>query len=563
MLGIVITMIFSGCDSSGAKLVAVGEGRMIRAESSTVTSKNEVVPERSHRGSTFLSDSSLYEAIQKSDGRVRIGLKAPGKSRGFWHGENLVSENEVAPAIRRLSTTALQSGSIVRDEILPAITATLTSFEALRTVLRDPSVDYVVPTTLTDRDFRPADISGCDVGDWSGPLYSGPFGGSDFYSSQYSDSFIDRAWSYSTGSFVTMGWVDTGVDLSGTWPELNAMYGRLSLLNAQTGSCSHGDRSVLVAAGPADGSGSVGVAYASNVISSSTNSSTGPLAGPNDAYAAVHQLYLPGGMPAGQRIIVLEFGLTGESSDLSDLIDYGYYNLGYAFFAPTGSSGAFLGVVFPAYKSEVFAVTARISVTEPHPLAQLGPEVDGIAFAPVFVSGNTSHPYSNLNVSSGATAEVAGIAALVMSKYPSLSNVDLYNRLRNTTRDYCGPDPQGVAKIINAEAAAGGLCVPPSQFYEQTYSFSPGGPTTATHNYCLQFSGGVRSHGRVEPASPTDPLCGSVTFGPDPDRFEAFIWIPTYVWDDFAPANPPLVNYFKIRVLNYAKACPPENPYCM
>ena len=97
-------------------------------------------------------------------------------------------------------------------------------------------------------------------------------------------------------------------------------------------------------------------------------------------------------MPSGAKIIHLGFGLTGEYSDLDDLLDLGYYTRGFAFFAPAGSLSSGLPVVYPAYKPEVFAVTARKSVWEAEDKAHTGPEVDGIAFSSAFVSGSPNQP---------------------------------------------------------------------------------------------------------------------------------------------------------------------------
>jgi hypothetical protein len=318
---------------------------------------------------------------------------------------------------------------------------------------------------------------------------------------------------------------------------------------------------VLVAAGPANGFGSVGVAYGANVISSDVGGSVVPAG--VDAYNAVQRLYLAGGMPSGSKIIMFGWGLTGDYPDLSDLIDLGYYTRGFAFFSPAGSAVGGWSVVFPANKSEVFAVTARSSMMVPHPSAHLGPEVDGVAFAPVFVSGTTANPLSSINVTSAATAQVAGVAALVLERYPSLSNAQLYSRLKMTAREYCGPTFGSAWQIVNAEAAVGGLCVPEGQFHEVTYTIYPDGPQTITHTYCLSYSGGISPSVTIlHPVPhPTNPLCGSVTTGPQEGSEPGYISIPVSIQDLYAPNNPPITNYFRIKIVKWS--CPPENPSCI
>jgi hypothetical protein len=53
-------------------------------------------------------------------------------------------------------------------------------------------------------------------------------------------------------------------------------------------------------------------------------------------------------MPAGSKVIIFGFGLSGESIDIADLIEFGYYHRGFAFFSPAGSAASWLPVVFPA-----------------------------------------------------------------------------------------------------------------------------------------------------------------------------------------------------------------------
>lgn len=101
--------------------------------------------------------------------------------------------------------------------------------------------------------------------------------------------------------------------------------------------CTHGNRMTLVTAGLANVTTSVGVACASQVITSDLGGTVGPSGAA--AYDAVHRLYLAG----------------------------------------SGGTLQWLGVLFPANKPEVFAATARLSLMSPHPAVHDGPEVDGIA----------------------------------------------------------------------------------------------------------------------------------------------------------------------------------------
>jgi hypothetical protein len=193
----------------------------------------------------------------------------------------------------------------------------------------------------------------------------------------------------------------------------------------------------------------------------------------------------------------------------------------------------------------------------------VGAAVDGIAFAPVFVTGNLGVQQSSLDASSAATALVGGVAALVSRKYPSLTNAQIYDRLRSTSREFCGPENFGVNKIINAEAALGGLCVPPAQFSVPTYSFFPNGPTQYTHSYCFQFSGGVAPVATVHHTNPhpTLPGCGFITVVPNPTDSVSYISVSASVYDSWT-SNPPISGLFRVKVVTQL-GCPPAYPNCM
>lgn len=522
----------------------------------TKNARGDVVPERPTPANSVRDKEFLYWTAMANGGLVRVGMKDSAASRGIWHGEILVSDDQRMSILKRLADQ--RDVEIVdRDALLPALKVKVHSRAALASLSNDPNVDYVVPVVVPDGEFAVHD--GCAAAPWTNASTLTTVFGGDTISGPFRELFVDRAWSYATGALVSLGWADTGIDTGGSWGEVNAMAGRLTTLLPNSGGCTHGTRMILTAAGPANGSGSIGVAYNASVISSDVGGTVVPSGG--NAYDAVHRLFLAGGMPSGSILIAFGFGLTGVYPDLDDLIDLGYYSRGFAFFSPAGSASSSLPVVFPASKTEVFAVTARLSLSTPHPNAHTGAAVDGVAFVPVFVSG-IGGAAKQLDITSGATAQVAGVAALVLQKFPSYTNANLYARLKNTAREYCGPANGGIVGIINAEAAVNGLCIPPGQFSEVSYTFYPGAPITATIGFCLSYSGGGHASSVVywPTPNPSNPNCGSVTFGyPTPPY--GTISIPAYVWDDLAPGNPPILNYFRIKVNVFT--CPPETPNCI
>jgi len=495
-----------------------------------------------------------------------VGIKRSDEPRGIFRGRWYITLDEV----RRLANglDSLDGVDLVRlDSILPTAVFRVAAEDAVEALLSRADVDYLDHVVLPNTELRLN--NGCSVPALSAAHPLVPAGGTNLVSQRVADVHVLRAWNYGLdGTGVSIGWSDTGIDLApGAWPAIGDLFvSQLIVLSPNNGAdCSHGNRMAIVSSAPGTTTESKGVAPRSIVVSSDQGASSviyDPSAG--GPFASLARLASSLALQFGPRVIAIGWGTEFTMSSIGDLIDNMYYIQNFAFFAPAGSTefGTQWGVVYPARKVEVFAVTARLSADTPHPASHVGHEVDGIAFAPVFLSGPGGTRIS-LDRSSAATSQVAGIAALVLQRYPTLTPFSLYHRLRSTAREYCGPAPAPVIGIINAEAAVGGLCVPYAQFGEVTYQFANGYPAQYTHNYCLQFSGGISPQYLVSHhvPDPGDPRCGSVTFGPDPQNPDATITIQALVWDAGAPANAPISGAFRIRVRTLG--CPPNEPDCI
>lgn len=513
------------------------------------------------------SPERFFELVRESGGLVRVGVKRSGDHRGIYQGRWFITLDEVRALADSLAL--LDGLELVHlDSVLPTAVFKLSRRDAVDSLIANRSVDYLDYVSLPAAQLRPN--SGCTVPAYNatsdGALVSA--GGTNLISERIADLGVPRAWNYGLdGSGVSIGWSDTGIDLaSGTWPAITDLFtSQLIVLLPNDGAdCSHGNRMAIVSSAPGTTTESKGVAPRSIVVSSDQGSAVifGPLDG--GPFASLARLQSTLALQMGPRVIAIGWGTEFTMSSIGDLIDYMFYLNHFAFFAPAGSTTApSLGVVFPARKSEVIAVTARTSPTVAHPASHVGHEVDGIAFAPIFLSGPNSTTRTVLDRSSAATAQVAGVAALVLHRYPTLSPVNLYHRLRSTAREHCGPAPAPVIGMINAEAAVGGLCVPPGQFGEVLYQFYNSQPSQYTHSYCLQFTGGIAPQFVVNHhvPHPNDPRCGSVTFSPDPQNPEKTITIDALVWDAGVPANAPISGTFRIRVRTLG--CPPNEPDCI
>ena len=160
-------------------------------------------------------------------------------------------------------------------------------------------------------------------------------------------------------------------------------------------------------------------------------------------------------------------------------------------------------------------------------------------------------------------ALVGEVAALVGKKYPTLTNSQIYARLKSTSREFCGPEHGGITGIINAEAALGGLCVPRGQFAEVTYSFLPGSPPQYTHNYMLPVQRRRRA-GCVGSASESPSDASGMRFASGGARSEfpvRYMSVAASVYDRWSP-NAAIAGTFEVKVVTQL-ACPPENPDCI
>lgn len=126
-------------------------------------------------------------------------------------------------------------------------------------------------------------------------------------------------------------------------------------------------------------------------------------------------------------------------STVSDLIRY-YYSQsnGPLFVAAIGTlkTGGIPTAVFPAEMAEVIAVVALNSDRTRNFESNYGPSAELAGFIPGATVNTPSlggtDGVSRIMGASGASATIAGIAALVWAKYPWLKNYEVRHRLRNS-----------------------------------------------------------------------------------------------------------------------------------
>jgi serine protease len=276
---------------------------------------------------------------------------------------------------------------------------------------------------------------------------------------------IPEAWNISTGSGITIGIIDTGVSpnqalLGSSFNDGNSSgrsiqkYGTYvdsfwpwsKTTDGPDDKCGHGTSMASIATAPRNDNGlPLGVAYNANLI----------------MYRAAANVFLEGyhehngvknaftalGNNPNVKIISMSMGYIFSVGKIEDGVRYAN-NRGKLIFCAAGTSTTFttfVGVVFPAWMPETVAITGvkEGSGYQKCDDCHTGDKVEFTIVMQRSASGNTvpvvgyyDNQSDSVGGSSVATAEVAGIAALVWSKNPSWTKDQVLSKLRQSSGLY-------------------------------------------------------------------------------------------------------------------------------
>lgn len=425
------------------------------------------IPSRSEqRGGTFieLSDAELWRYVAASDGRVAVGLKAPGQERGVWRGRVLVGRGEWTQG--RSAVLAQRGVSLIReDDLLPVLELRLDGPGALAAVRRLPFVDYVEPVYAEQELPQFAGVGGCGYGSaWTGDRQYTSSG--DVYSEKWSAMRIPDAWSLSSGAGVTIGLTDTGI--SANQAQLLSQFATgestnrtvrlfyLSHLGSAYDECGHGTRMGGIIAAPRDGRSVTGVAWKSNLISVRQADGVAAVSSSDAKYS------VRGAAQNGSDVVVMAWESLNWWWQVSDEIEYWHYNYPILFLGAAGTSGCGDGildsnVVFPADMPEVVAVTGITYPGGGIPCGiHYGSEVELTAYLDVPSTGQYTADVVGMGGSSNATAVMGGIAALAWSYSPGLTRNQLRARLQQAGAYYPNRHSKEGYGLVNALKAVRG-----------------------------------------------------------------------------------------------------------
>lgn len=436
---------------------------------------------------SWASDGMIWSALNESDHILSVGYQP----EGFENVSDRLTEIDIqsvewkqarARVLQLIIDEESKTGKAVteaeivpwQENVLPVIDVYVEDFSTIQKLRASKLVRYAEPMGYEPKDVsaKVNSDSGCDGNDGQTDLVAG----SDYQvispaskqSWNYAYHNIPSAWTRSTGSGVKVFIIDTGAEFdqdnlgsafnqgnsSGRTVEKIVTLPRSTFLGIPTGpvetpddECGHGTCMAGACAAPrgADGA-SCGVAYNCNLVTCRAAQDvfldeSREVKGASDAFTNA-------GNRADVKIISMSMGKITSSSQLSDAIKFAYGKNKLIFCAAGTSFGwtsGWFGVIFPATMTQVNAVTGvrdnnyATTCTTCHD----GSETD---FTVVMEkASNSRHPLtlaatgnvpSTVGGSSVSTASMAGIAALVWSRYPTYTRDQVLSKLILSSRNY-------------------------------------------------------------------------------------------------------------------------------
>lgn len=296
---------------------------------------------------------------------------------------------------------------------------------------------------------------------------------------------VQNAWTKSTGSGVKVFIIDTGCEFdqenlgtafnqgnsSGRTVEKIVTLPRSTFLGIPTGpvetpddGCGHGTSMAGACAAPRGTDGNtVGIAYNCNLVTCRAASDV--FLDESREAKGVADAYTNAANRADVKIISMSMGRITSSSQVTDAINYAS-GKGKLMFCAAGTSfswtASWYGVIFPAWLSNVQAVTGVKQNTNftNCDACHKGSEVDFVVY--MERAGDNMHPLSlamsgdapsTVGGSSVSTASMAGMAALVWSKYPALTRDQLISRLSQYSSRYPTKSTEYGWGTLNVDAA--------------------------------------------------------------------------------------------------------------
>ena len=437
---------------------------------------------------SMASDEMVWSALQQSDQIMSIGYRPTDEMNVESHLASIdISDSKWKNARQQVlqlivnSEAALQPGITTEnlerwpEKTLPVIDVKVQNFATVKLLRASGLIRYAEPMSYEPKNLqshRTQSSSGCG----NNVAETSLMAGTDYVtiapnakqSWNYLYHGIPAAWSRTTGSGVKVFIIDTGSEddqenlgtafnqgssLGRTFEKIVTLP-RSTFLGFNTGpvetpddGCGHGTSMAGACAGPRGTDGAAcGVAYNCNLVVSRAAADvyldeSREVKGAADAYTNAANR-------ADVKIISMSMGKMTSSSQLSDAIKYAY-GKGKLMFCAAGTSfswtASWYGVIFPGYMAEVNAVTGVVDNNFNTNCADCHQGIETDFTVVMEKAANQRHPLSlamsgdapsTVGGSSVATATTAGMAALIWSRFPSLTRDQVLNKMIQNSSNY-------------------------------------------------------------------------------------------------------------------------------
>lgn len=431
----------------------------------------------------------VWSALEQSDHILSVGYKPATEmavedrlhtidiTQSAWR----QAKQEVLQIIyeeeKKLDPSLVQASlEIWPEEVLPVVDVYVRNYSTLLRLKASGLVRYAEPlgydTQLAGDAQRIASSSGCGSNTADNSLLAGTHYTTVLPNAKASWNYnahgIQNAWAKSTGSGVKVFIIDTGCEFdqenlgsafnqgqsSGRTIEKIVTLPRSTFLGIPTGpvetpddGCGHGTSMAGACAAPRGTDGNtVGIAYNSNLVT--CRAAEDVFIDASREAKGVADAFTNAGNRPDVKIISMSMGRITSSSQIRDAVRFAY-GRGKLVFTAAGTSfswtAGWFGVIFPATMTEVQAVTGvkQNSNFNNCDACHKGSQVDFVVV--MERAGDNQHPLSlamsgntpsTVGGSSVATASMAGMSALIWSRYPALTRDQLISKLQQNSSRY-------------------------------------------------------------------------------------------------------------------------------
>ena len=457
------------------------------------------------------SDQVVWSALQHGDDVLSIGYKPAGHTTdiskevhnidiqsGEWKAARLQLLEQILQEERKVNAgVTIEQLIAYKEEVLPVLDVHIKNISTISMLRKSNLVRYAEPMGYEpnaglfgiQKNIAQTSAEGCgsntaEAGLTTPADYLNIFPGSK-ESWHYNYHNIAGAWTKSSGAGKKVMVIDTGISpdqalfhnllnsgsSSGRTLEKKVTLRKSAWFGLSYGSvetsvndaCGHGTSMIGALASPRNTEGGmVGVAYNASVIS--VRASADVLIDESRENKGVSDAFVLAGNTSSVQIVSMSMGRITSSSQLGDAVDYAY-NKGKLIFCAAGTSfgwsAGWWGVVFPASKSNVQAVTGVKDDTKTRcDACHVGPEVDFVIVMEKASNGRTAlstaqsgYAPATVGGSSVATATASGIAALVWSKNPGYSREQVVSIMQQSSAFYPSKNSSIGWGIPNADLA--------------------------------------------------------------------------------------------------------------